>query len=305
MEPQREIEKLIAMVLQVACKCNMKDNIEQGQENDNQPSRISLIIKVHLSVLSRISNLPDFFQADARLWNKTAKSGVYFVYLSDKSVNMKILNRIKLLSVVLLLSTGSVAWAQNNNAALDEKVKSFLNDHSRGWYDMNVPASDGQLLFDIIVKNNYKSALEIGTSTGHSGIWIAWALSKTGGKLITVDIDEGRHKQALENFKKAGLSEYIDARLADAHVLVKELKGPFDFVFSDADKDWYKNYFTDVDPKLKVGGCFTAHNISSGGRGGNGGQAVFFDYVKSLKNYETTLNSNGGGVSISYKRSEK
>ena len=42
-------------------------------------------------------------------------------------------------------------------------------------------------------------------------------LSKTGGKLITIDIDEGRHKTAVENFKKAGLSEFIDARLADAH----------------------------------------------------------------------------------------
>ena len=104
------------------------------------------------------------------------------------------------------------------------------------------------------------------------------------------------------------MSEYIDARLADAHSLVKELKGPFDFVFSDADKDWYKNYFNDVDPKLKVGGCFTAHNISAprqGGRGGYGGQADFLNYVMSLKNYETTVNSNGGGVSISYKRAEK
>jgi predicted O-methyltransferase YrrM len=168
---------------------------------------------------------------------------------------------------------------------------------------MNVPSVDGQLLYDIIMKGNYKSALEIGTSTGHSGIWIAWALSKTGGKLITVDIDAGRHKTAVENFKQAGLSEYIDARLADAHVLVKELKGPFDFVFSDADKDWYKNYFIDVDPKLKVGGCFTAHNIS--GRGGSGGQGTFLDYVRSLKNYETTVNTSGGGVSISYKKAEK
>ncbi len=89
--------------------------------------------------------------------------------------------------------------------------------------------------------------------------------------------------------------------------LVKELKGPFDFVFSDADKDWYKNYFIDVDPKLKTGGCFTAHNISDRGRGygGYGGQGAFLDYVKSLKNYETTVNSSGGGVSISYKKSEK
>jgi predicted O-methyltransferase YrrM len=194
------------------------------------------------------------------------------------------------------------------NPALDEKVKKFLSEHSRQWYDMNVPAVDGQLLYDIIIKNNYKSALEIGTSTGHSGIWIAWALSKTGGKLITIDIDEGRHNRALENFKQAGLSEYIDARLADAHQLVKEIQGPFDFVFSDADKEWYKNYFIDADPKLKVGGCFTAHNISDrgrGGYGGYGGQGVFLDYIKSLKNYETTVNSSGGGVSISYKKSEK
>ena len=203
------------------------------------------------------------------------------------------------------------AQTAGNSSSLDEKVKTFLAENSRQWYDMNVPAADGQLLYDIIVKNNYKNALEIGTSTGHSGIWIAWALSKTGGKLITIDIDEGRNKKAVENFKKAGVSQFVDARLADAHELVKELKGPFDFVFSDADKDWYKNYFVDVDPKLKVGGCFTAHNISAprqggqGGRGGYGGQSLFLTYIMGLKNYETTVNSSGGGVSISYKRSEK
>ena len=218
--------------------------------------------------------------------------------------------------IPILILILSFAPANNNataqtvvpNPALDEKVKNFLNDHSRQWYDMNIPWVDGQLLYDLVIKGNYKSALEIGTSTGHSGIWIAWALSKTGGKLITIEIDEARYKTAIENFKKAGLSEYIDARLADAHKLVKELKGPFDFVFSDADKEWYKNYFIDLDPKLKVGGCFTAHNISERGRGGYGGysgQANFLEYVRSLKNYETTVNSAGGGVSISYKRAPK
>lgn len=210
-------------------------------------------------------------------------------------------------SFCLLCSLPVRSQPLKENPALDEKVKRFLSENSRQWYDMNVPSVDGQLLYDIIIKNKYKSALEIGTSTGHSGIWIAWALSRTGGKLITIDIDEGRHKRALENFKEAGLSEYIDARLADAHKLVKDLKGPFDFVFSDADKDWYKNYFIDADPKLVVGGCFTAHNVSERGRGygSYGGQGEFLQYVKSLKNYETTVNSAGGGVSISYKRSEK
>jgi caffeoyl-CoA O-methyltransferase len=221
---------------------------------------------------------------------------------------MKLMNipRLFLCLVVTVLFFNKPLNAQNlkENPALDEKVKKFLADHSRRWYDMNVPSVDGKLLYDLIIKGNYKSALEIGTSTGHSGVWIAWALSKTGGKLITIDIDPGRHKTAVENFKQAGLSEYIDARLADAHVLVKELKGPFDFVFSDADKDWYKNYFIDVDPKLKVGGCFTAHNISDRGRG-YGGQAVFLEYIRNKKNYETTVNTAGGGVSISYKKAEK
>ncbi len=192
--------------------------------------------------------------------------------------------------------------ALKEDPALDEKVKAFLSEHSGQWHDMNVPISDAKLLYDLIIKGNYKSALEIGTSTGYSGIYIAWALSKTGGKLITIDIDEERHNIALENFKKAGLSEYIDARLSDAHSLVKELKGPFDFVFSDADKNWYTNYFNDVDPKLKVGGCFTTHNISETRRMGEG---EYLKYVRSMKNYESTLNTEGAGLLISYKRAEK
>jgi caffeoyl-CoA O-methyltransferase len=226
-----------------------------------------------------------------------------------KSKNMKKINLVFSLFLFATMFIGrSEAQALKENPALDAKVKKFLSDHTGQWHDMNIPTADGQSLYDIIIKGGYKSALEIGTSTGHSGIYIAWALSKTGGKLITIDIDEERHKTALENFKQAGLSEYIDARLADAHALVKELKGPFDFVFSDADKDWYKNYFTDVDPKLKTGGCFTTHNISDrsrGGRGGNMGYGDYLEYVRSLKNYETTLNTNGGGLLISYKRSEK
>ncbi len=212
---------------------------------------------------------------------------------------------ISLPVILFMVTMAAFSQGLKENQTVDEKVRKFLDSHSRQWYDMNIPAADGKLLYDIIIKNNYKSALEIGTSTGHSGIWIAWALSKTGGKLITIDIDEGRHKQALENFKSAGVSGIIDARLADAHKLVKELEGPFDFVFSDADKEWYKNYFIDIDPKLKAGGCFTAHNISDRGYGSYGGQGEFLRYVKSLKNYETTVDSNGGGVSVSYKKSDK
>lgn len=210
---------------------------------------------------------------------------------------------IAVILVATVLATGLNGQTTKSNPELDARVKKFLDDTRGTWYDMNVPYADGQKMHDIIVQNNYTSALEIGTSTGLSGIWIAWALSKTGGKLITVDIDRGRHERALENFRKAGLIDYIDARLADAHELVPQLKGPFDFVFSDADKDWYRNYFIAVDPKLKVGGCYVTHNISEGTyrRGQN---SDYLQYLRGLTNYETTVFTSGGGMSISYKRSK-
>jgi predicted O-methyltransferase YrrM len=207
---------------------------------------------------------------------------------------------IALISIAFLFQGSALSQELIENPELDRQVEDFLA--SNRWYDMNVPTRDGQLLHDLIIQGKYTRALEIGTSTGHSGIWIAWALSKTGGKLITIDIDEGRHKKAVENFKKAGLSNYVDARLADAHQLVRELDGPFDFVFSDADKNWYKQYFLDVDPKLVVGGCYTTHNIRNTGRGG--WSRDYYDFVLSLDNYESTLDTRGGGVLISYKRAD-
>lgn len=208
----------------------------------------------------------------------------------------------KIYSLILLLimsHTYQQASAQTNmQTDLDKKVSEFLHSHAKTWHDLNVPASDGHLLYDIIIKNNYKHAIEIGTSTGHSGIWIAWALSKTGGKLITIEVDEERYKEALANFEKAGVAQYIDARLADAHQLVQQLAGPIDFVFSDADKDWYNKYFVALDPKLTVGGCFTAHNV------GMPGVVEYLEYVSKLPNYKTTVDKRGAGMAISYKTAQ-
>lgn len=207
--------------------------------------------------------------------------------------------------LIAVVGFGTAIQETKDQKSIDEKVTSFLERHRGSWRDMNVPESDGKLLHDLIVQHNYRSALEIGTSTGHSTIWIAWAMSKTGGKVTTIEIDERRYREALQNFEEAGVSDFIDARLADAHALVKELEGSFDFVFCDADKGWYKNYFIDVYPKLQVGGCYTAHNISERGWRGGGGTGEFYDYVKSIPDMETTLDSRGGGVSISYKLSVK
>ena len=193
--------------------------------------------------------------------------------------------------------------APTGQGDLDTRVSRFLDQHRSGWRDMNVPESDGRALHEIVLKNGYTSALEIGTSTGHSGIWIGWALAKTGGRLVTIDIDEGRHREAMKNFQDVGLAPFIDARLADAHDLVPKLSGPFDFVFIDADKDWYTNYAKAVIPKLRVGGCLTAHNVTpSRGRRSMGMTGDFYDYILSVPFLETTMVNGGGGLSVSYKR---
>jgi predicted O-methyltransferase YrrM len=241
----------------------------------------------------------------------------WFVELSGRKKHMRRLKHegemVMLLSLKILLVSVSVclnfsgfvfqtdSYTDNKeDQTLDQKVRSFLDSHKYQWRDMNVPESDGKVLYDLIIENEYTKALEIGTSTGHSSVWIAWALSKTGGKLITVEIDERRHRQALRNFQEAGLAGCIDARLADAHELVPKLEGPFDFVFCDADKNWYKNYLIAVLPKLEAGGCFTAHNVS-----GRRMRSIreFLDYLYSLPELETTIDrSSWSGISISYKK---
>lgn len=204
------------------------------------------------------------------------------------------------IAVPVLLSS---RMADNDPEDLDTRVRAFLKTHQYSWMNLNIPMRDGQVLYDLIIEHRYTRALEIGTSTGHSAIWIAWALSKTGGKLITIEINESRYRQALRNFREAGVSEYIDARLADAHELVKELDGPFDFVFSDADKEWYKQYFIDVAPKITEGGCFTAHNIQL--RHTMAGIREFVEYVRSRPDFQTKIETDRStGISISYKNKD-
>jgi len=204
---------------------------------------------------------------------------------------------MKKLILITLVGLSQLSIAQTN-AELDEKVENFLTEHRNEWHDLNVPFIDGQTLHDLIVKHKYTSALEIGTSTGHSTIWLAWAMSKTGGKVITVELDEQRHNQAIKNLTEAGLIKYVDARLGNAHEIVKEVTGPFDFVFSDADKNWYKQYFLDVTPKLKTGGCYTTHNVIDGNS-----PKDYLDFVQSNPGFQTTIDKKSrAGIMISYKK---
>ena len=78
-------------------------------------------------------------------------------------------------SIVFISSISNPIWSQGTDETkdIDDKVKRFLREHKDEWVDWNVPEADGKALYDLIIENNYQRALEIGTSTGHSAIWIA------------------------------------------------------------------------------------------------------------------------------------
>ncbi len=194
------------------------------------------------------------------------------------------------------------AQQTGNPSDLDSRVSRFLEENRNSWSDLNVPYVDGQILYTLVLKGRFKNILEIGTSTGHSTIWLAWAASKTGGRVTTIEIDRGRHEKALVNFKKAGVSAYIDARLADAHELIPRLQGPYDFVFCDAEKEGYLKYFLDLKGKLSPNGCFTAHNVLWSG---DPHIKKFLDYVKGDPGFRTVIEQGGGeGISVSCKSSK-
>ena len=81
----------------------------------------------------------------------------------------------------------------------------------------NVSTADGRLLRQLAESLGARRIVELGTSTGESGLWFSMALRKTGGKLYTHDIDPGRIAVARENFKKAGVEDLIIITEGDAH----------------------------------------------------------------------------------------
>ena len=135
----------------------------------------------------------------------------------------------------------------------------------------NIDRNTANFLNMLIKIHNSKNVLEIGTSNGYSGIWLADALRHTGGKLTTIEFWDKRRSVAMDNFKKCGLDDIIDARIGSALLILDEMRSEieqgrgelFDLVFVDANKLEYIEYFHRIDPLLKSGGIIAADNTIS------------------------------------------
>jgi caffeoyl-CoA O-methyltransferase len=128
---------------------------------------------------------------------------------------------------------------------------------------MSVPTEDGRFLKLLVHATQARRVLEIGTFRGYSGIWMGMGLEATDGRLITVEIDPNRVKEAGGNFARAGLADRIEIIEGDGHRVAGEVDGPFELIFLDADKGNEVNYFNHLFPKLRPGGFLVLHNAIS------------------------------------------
>lgn len=201
--------------------------------------------------------------------------------------------------VLVLLLIYSAADAQTRDpyeGISDEMVLPMLKHLPYRHGGMNVPAVDGRILYDLIVKNDFKRGLEVGTSNGYSALWQGLAFKTTGGKMITIEIEPQRAREAQDNFLHAGLDDVIDSRVNDALREIPRLEGKFDFVFIDAWKPDYIKYLKLILPMMKPGGIITAHNVTSQG----GSMQGFLEEIHNNPRLETTINkSSRAGISIS------
>jgi caffeoyl-CoA O-methyltransferase len=173
----------------------------------------------------------------------------------------------------------------------------WMRENQAGMW--NISPREGLFLYDLIVKHHLKKGLEIGTSNGYSGIWIASAMGATGGHLLTLEISEERAKLARENFHAAGVEPYVTLDRADALEEIPKLTGPYDFVFIDAWKEDYVKYLDMVVPLVSPGGVIVAHNVKDMADQLH----AFIEKVKTNHELRTTFADPGpGGFSISIKR---
>jgi len=148
-------------------------------------------------------------------------------------------------------------------SAEEKRVLEVLADVYRNHRYLSVPEEDGRLLRVLAESSGARHVVEVGTSTGYSGLWLLLGLARTGGHLTTFEIDRSRYDVARSNFERAGFAKQATLVLGDAHAEVKKLKGPFDFVFLDADKEGYLDYLRVLLPLVRPGGLVVAHNMAS------------------------------------------
>jgi predicted O-methyltransferase YrrM len=193
---------------------------------------------------------------------------------------------------LLGLPGASVDQAPPNLTALLNEIR------ARDTGQLAVSEEDGRFLQVMIASSGSKRALEIGAASGYSAIWMGLALRDTGGRLVTIEYDKARAREAAANIRRAGLSDIVHLVDGDAFAEIPKLAGTFDFVFLDAWKKDYQRFFDLVFPRLDKGGLFLAHNVVNK----RSEMGEFLTTIRTHPSLRTAIVApSGEGISVSYR----
>jgi predicted O-methyltransferase YrrM len=162
-----------------------------------------------------------------------------------------------------------------------------------------VSEEDGRFLRMLVAARGATSVLEIGAASGYSGIWLGLGARETGGRVVAIEYDPQRAKEADANIRRAGLTDVVRVVRGDAFAEIPKLPGRFDFVFLDAWKPDYKKFFDLVFPRVSPGGLFLAHNVINK-------KNEMKDFLAAISShpeaFTTTVSPSHEGMSITYKK---
>mgnify|MGYP001247796636 FL=1 len=162
--------------------------------------------------------------------------------------------------------------------------------------------------YNIMLKSIHaKNILEIGMSVGYSGLWFADAIMSNtkDGQIITIDREQFKIDSATRNFEEAGVSSLIKIREGEARKILHEIKEEFgenyfDFIFIDADKESYIEYFDLCLPLVRKGGIIAADNILFPERF-NEMMADYLSHVRSNPNVQSVTVPIDNGEEVTFK----
>ena len=179
-------------------------------------------------------------------------------------------------------------------------IAAILDEIKRGdTGQLAISPEDGQFLRMLVASTGRKRALEIGAAQGYSAIWIGMAMRDTGGKLVTIEYDPVRAREAADNIRRAGVHDVVTVVSGDAFKAIPALDGTFDLVFLDAWKPDYKKFFDLVFPRVNAGGLFLAHNVINK-------KSEMPDFLQAIHShraaYTTTVSPGHEGISMTYKK---
>lgn len=157
-----------------------------------------------------------------------------------------------------------------------------------------------KLLSILVISNKAKRIVEVGASTGYSTLWLAYAASITGGRVVTCEIDEAKVALLTANVEKAGMASYVEILTGDARALLRQREDPVDFVFIDGEKGQYETYFDVVYKRMSIGAMVVADNVISH----ENELADYVTYVQNHPNLESVTVNVGRGLEVSVKISE-